>query len=43
MPKRIAVRNHDELGVTCEAFNNMQESLLKARQEQDLYEERRRE
>ena len=43
VPKRIAVRNHDELGVTCEAFNNMQESLLKARQEQDLYEERRRE
>ena len=42
VPKRIAVRNHDELGVTCEAFNNMQESLLKARQEQDLYEERRR-
>ena len=41
--KRIAVRNNDELGVTCEAFNNMQESLLKARQEQDLYEERRRE
>ena len=42
-PKIITVRTHDELGDTCEAFNNMQAALLKAREEQAVYEERRRE
>ena len=42
-PKIITVRTHDELGDTCEAFNNMQAALLKAREEQAVYEDRRRE
>lgn len=42
-PKIITVRTYDELGDTCEAFNNMQSTLLKAREEQAVYEERRRE
>ena len=43
VPNIIMVRNHDELGATCEAFNNMQEALFTARKEQADYEERRRE
>lgn len=43
VPKNITVRNHDELGATCEAFNNMQDALMKAHEEQSRYEVRRRE
>ena len=42
-PEHIVVRTHDELGATCEAFNNMQDALMKASEEQAIYEERRRE
>lgn len=43
IPEPIKIRNNDELGVTCEAFNNMQQSLVEAHEEQQIYEERRRE
>lgn len=42
-PEHIIVRSRDELGATCEAFNNMQDALMKASKEQAVYEARRRE
>ena len=41
-PSLIKVTYHDELGETCEAFNNMQRSLAREKQLREEYEEKRR-